>query len=113
MLQLESLNDPVVLSVVGGVLGVTRGLIAGQRKGWLNSISGAAIGVASAAAIADWLTPANYAFVALLVGMVAGATGARALDAIHDLAPELVQKLGRGAVDKVLDMIGANSKVQK
>ena len=99
---LGQLNEPVFLSAVASAIGVFRHVLNTQHRGWVRPLSSLLIGIALAASVADVLTPEEYPSVALLIGLVAGGIGARALDTLQELTPEAIKKLVNGMVDKVL-----------
>ena len=54
-----------------------------------------------AVGMADWLTPPAYPKAAALINLLAGTTGARALDAASELVPEFVRELALGWARKI------------
>lgn len=100
-MQYQWLKDPIVLALIGAMPGALRGLANSKRQGVLRCLSDVLIGLICAAAVADWLTPEGRPTAALLIGMVAGMIGARALDAMYALAPEFVRELALGWARKV------------
>lgn len=92
MYQWQWLKEPVVLALIGAMPGALRGLSATKRLGVLRALSDVLIGLISAASVADWLTPEGKPMTALLIGMVAGMIGARALDAMYAIAPDFVRE---------------------
>lgn len=95
------MKEPIVLALIGAAPGALRGLANSKRLGILRCLSDVLIGLICAASIADWLTPEGRPMAALLIGMVAGMIGARALDAMYALAPEFVRELALGWARKV------------
>lgn len=101
------LKEPVVLALIGAAPGALRGLANSKKLGILRCLSDVLIGLICAASVADWLTPEGKPMAAMLIGMVAGMIGARALDAMYALAPEFVRRLALGWADKVTGSQGA------
>lgn len=90
------LMEPVFLALLGAAPGALRGLSHAKKMGVLRSLSDVLIGLICAVSVADWLTPDGKPMAALLIGMVAGMIGARALDAMYALAPDFVRELALG-----------------
>lgn len=107
----QFMASPLLLSMAGAVVGGTRaGLMSLKTHGKLRALSDGLIGVVFAVSMADWLTPPSYPKLAALIGLLAGTTGARALDAAFELVPEFLRELligwarkatGSGGVDKI------------
>jgi len=72
-----------------------------KTHGKLRALSDGLIGVVFAVSMADWLTPPSYPKLAALIGLLAGTTGARALDAASELVPEFVRELALGWARKI------------
>ena len=88
----QFLQSPVLLAIAGAVAGGLRaGVMSWRKNGKLRAFSDGLIGMVFAVGMADWLTPPAYPKAAALIGLLAGTTGARALDAFFELAPELVR----------------------
>lgn len=98
----QFMASPLLLSMAGAVVG---GMRAGQMSlkthGKLRALSDGLIGVVFAVSMADWLTPPSYPKLAALIGLLAGTTGARALDAASELVPEFVRELALGWARKI------------
>ena len=107
----QFMASPVLLSIAGAVVGGMRsGVMSLKTHGKLRALSDGLIGVVFAVSMADWLTPPSYPKLAALIGLLAGTTGARALDAVFELVPEFMRELligwarkatGSGGVDKI------------
>lgn len=109
-MNLDSLlASPLLLACLGALPGCLRAYArACKTNGRARAASDALIGIVFAASIADWLTPTDYPKLALLIGLLAGMTGARALDAFFELAPELLRELAMGWIRKQFGQGGAN-----
>lgn len=95
------LASPLLLACLGALPGCLRAYArASKTNGRARAASDALIGLVFAASLADWLTPAGYPKLAMLIGLLAGMTGARTLDAFFELAPELVRELAMGWIHK-------------
>lgn len=93
------LQSPVLLAVTGAVVGGMRaGLMSWSKNGKLRALTDGLIGVIFAVSMADWLTPPSYPKLAALIGLLAGTTGARALDATSELVPSVVREFWRELV---------------
>ena len=100
---------PMLLSLIGAVPGAVRGWALGKKQSCWRGLSDALVGLVFAAAVADWLTPKDKPTVSLLIGLIAGATGARALDAVGDLAPDFVRDIGLAWARKVIGLPPAST----
>ena len=95
------LASPLLLACLGALPGCLRAYArASKTNGRARAASDALIGIIFAASLADWLTPTGYPKLAMLIGLLAGMTGARALDAFFELAPELVRELAMSWISK-------------
>lgn len=95
------LASPLLLACLGALPGCLRAYArASKTNGRARAASDALIGLVFAASLAEWLTPAGYPKLAMLIGLLAGMTGARALDAFFELAPELLRELAMGWISK-------------
>ena len=103
--------SPVLMALAGAIVGGMRAGVMSWRAhgGWRAFVDGL-IGVVFALSMADWLTPPHYPELAGVIGLLAGTTGARALDAAFELVPEFLRELligwarkatGSGGVDKI------------
>lgn len=98
----QFMASPLLLSMAGAVVGGMRaGLMSLKTHGKLRALSDCLIGVVFAVSMADWLTPPSYPKLAALIGLLAGTTGARALDAASELVPEFVRELALGWARKI------------
>lgn len=107
----QFLQSTVQLAIAGALVGGLRaGVMSWRKNGKARAVSDALIGVVFAVGMADWLTPPSYPKLAALIGLLAGTTGARALDAASELVPEFLRELligwarkatGSGGVDKI------------
>ena len=103
------LASPLLLACLGALPGCLRAYArASKTSGRARAASDALIGIVFAASLADWLTPTGYPKLAMLIGLLAGMTGARALDAFFELAPELLRELAMGWIRKQFGQGGAN-----
>lgn len=103
----QFMASPVLLSIAGAVVGGMRaGLMSLKTHGKLRALSDGLIGVVFAVSMADWLTPPAYPKAAALIGLLAGTTGARALDAASELVPEFVRELALGWARKITGSSG-------
>jgi hypothetical protein len=104
------MQSPVLLAIAGAVAGGLRaGVMSWRKNGKLRAFSDGLIGMVFAVGMADWLTPPAYPKAAALIGLLAGTTGARALDAFFELAPELVRELALGWARKITGSRGVDS----
>ena len=93
----QFMASPLLLSMAGAVVGGMRaGLMSLRAHGRARALSDGLIGVVFAVSMADWLTPPSYPKLAALIGLLAGTTGARALDAFFELVPEFIRELALG-----------------
>lgn len=98
----QFMASPLLLSMAGAVVGGMRaGLMSLRAHGRARALSDGLIGVVFAVSMADWLTPPSYPKLAALIGLLAGTTGARALDAASELVPEFVRELALGWARKI------------
>src|SRR5574337_773884 len=105
----QFMASPLLLSMAGAVVGGMRaGLMSLRAHGRARALSDGLIGVVFAVSMADWLTPPSYPKLAALIGLLAGTTGARALDAFFELAPEFVRELALGWARKITGSSGAD-----
>ena len=107
----DFMASPVLMALAGAIVGGMRAGVMSWRThgGWRAFVDGL-IGVVFALSMADWLTPPHYPKLAGVIGLLAGTTGARALDAAFELVPEFLRELligwarkatGSGGVDKI------------
>lgn len=95
------INEPLPMSLIGALAGALRAWARTHgEQGHAKASADALIGIVFAIALADWLTPLGYPKTALLIGAFAAMTGARALDAFFELAPELLRELALGWISK-------------
>ena len=105
----QFMASPMLLSLAGAVVGGMRaGVMSWTKNGKLRAFSDALIGIVFAVGMADWLTPPSYPKLAALIGLLAGTTGARALDAVFELAPEFMRELLIGWARKVTSSGGVD-----
>lgn len=107
----QFMASPLWLALAGAVVGGMRaGVMSWTKNGFWRALTDGLIGVVFALSMADWLTPPKYPKLAALIGLLAGTTGARALDAAFELVPEFLRELligwarkatGSGGVDKL------------
>ncbi len=98
----QFLQSPVLLAIAGALVGGLRsGVMSWRKNGKARAVSDGLIGVVFAVGMADWLTPPSYPKAAAVIGLLAGTTGARALDAFFELAPEFVRELALGWVRRI------------
>ena len=97
----QLLASPLLLACLGALPGCLRAYArASKEAGRARAASDALIGLVFAASLAEWLTPDGYPKLAMLIGLMAGMTGARALDAFFELAPDLLRELAMGWISK-------------
>ena len=107
----DFMASPVLMALAGAIVGGMRAGVMSWREhgGWRAFVDGL-IGVVFALSMAEWLTPPHYHKLAGVIGLLAGTTGARALDAAFELVPEFLRELligwarkatGSGGVDKI------------
>lgn len=95
----QFMASPLLLSMAGAVVGGMRaGLMSLRTHGKARALSDGLIGVVFAVSMAEWLTPPSYPKLAALIGLLAGTTGARALDATSELVPSVVREFWRELV---------------
>ena len=93
------MQSPVLLAIAGAVVGGMRaGVMSWRKNGKARAFSDGLIGIIFAVGMADWLTPPAYPKAAALIGLLAGTTGARALDATSELVPSVVREFWRELV---------------
>lgn len=98
----QFMQSTVQLAIAGALVGGLRaGVMSWRKNGKARAVSDALIGVVFAVGMADWLTPPSYPKLAALIGLLAGTTGARALDAASELVPEFVRELALGWARKI------------
>ena len=103
----QILASPSWLALAGAVAGGMRaGIMSLRTHGRWRALSDGLIGIVFAVAMADWLTPPAYPRLAALIGLLAGTTGARALDAASELMPEFLRELALGWARKVTGSSG-------
>ena len=103
----QFLASPVLLAIAGALVGGLRsGVMSWRKNGKARAFSDGLIGVVFAVGMADWLTPPAYPKAAAVIGLLAGTTGARALDAFFELAPEFVRELALGWARKITGSSG-------
>ena len=103
------MQSPVLLAIAGALVGGLRaGVMSWRKNGKLRAFSDGLIGVVFAVSMADWLTPPSYPKLAALIGLLAGTTGARALDAVFELVPEFMRELLIGWARKVTSSGGVD-----
>ena len=109
----QFMASPLWLALAGAVVGGMRAGIGSYRThGKARALSDGLIGVVFAVGMADWLTPPSYPKAAAVIGLLAGTTGARALDAFFELAPELVRELALGWARKITGGGGGSGRWQ-
>jgi len=109
----QFMASPLLLSMAGAVVGGMRaGLMSLRAHGRARALSDGLIGVVFAVSMADWLTPPSYPKLAALIGLLAGTTGARALDAVFELVPEFLRELLIGWARKLTSSRGVD-KLQR
>ena len=95
----QFLQSPVLLAIAGALVGGLRsGVMSYRTHGKARALSDGLIGVVFAVGMADWLTPPSYPKAAAVIGLLAGTTGARALDATSELVPSVVREFWRELV---------------
>lgn len=93
------MQSPVLLAIAGAVVGGMRaGVMSWTKNGFWRALTDGLIGVVFAVGMADWLTPPSYPKAAAVIGLLAGTTGARALDATSELVPSVVREFWRELV---------------
>ena len=107
----DFMASPVLMALAGAIVGGMRaGVMSWREHGVWRAFVDGLIGVVFALSMADWLTPPQYPKLAGVIGLLAGTTGARALDAAFELVPEFLRELligwarkatGSGGVDKI------------
>ena len=105
----QFMASPMLLSLAGAVVGGMRaGVMSWTKNGFWRELTDGLIGVVFALSMADWLTPPSYPKLAALIGLLAGTTGARALDAVFELVPEFMRELLIGWARKVTSSGGVD-----
>ncbi len=108
----QFLQSPVLLAIAGAVAGGLRaGVMSWLKNGKARAFSDGLIGVVFAVGMADWLTPPAHPKAAAVIGLLAGTTGARALDAASELVPEFVRELAMGWARRITG--GSNSAMRR
>lgn len=105
----EIVTIKTALGIIGSVPGGLRAYTlsrATHSRG--RAISDMLIGTVFAASLAEMMTPDKYPSSALLVGLLAGLVGGKALDALSELVPEVVRTLALGWANKVTGGSGAD-----
>ena len=93
------MTSPVLLAIAGAIVGGMRaGLMSWTKNGFWRALTDGLIGVVFAVGMAEWLTPPSFAIAAAVIGLLAGTTGARALDATSELVPSVVREFWRELV---------------
>ena len=93
------MQSPLMLAIAGAIVGGMRaGLMSWHKNGKWRALTDGLIGVVFAVGMADWLTPPSYPKAAAVIGLLAGTTGARALDATSELVPSVVREFWRELV---------------
>lgn len=115
--MIGGLSDIVTAKMVLGICGSVPGgwrayALSRATHGRGRAISDALIGVVFAASLAEMMTPAAYPSAALMVGLLAGLVGGKALDALFELVPEVVRTLALGWANKVAGS-GAEQKMRR
>lgn len=101
--------SPLLMAIAGALVGGLRsGVMSWRKNGKLRAFSDGLIGIVFAVGMADWLTPPAYPKAAALIGLLAGTTGARALDAFFELAPEFVRELALGWARRITGSSGVD-----
>lgn len=109
----QFMASPVLMSIAGAVVGGMRaGIMSWRKNGKARAFSDGLIGVVFAVGMADWLTPPSYPKAAAVIGLLAGTTGARALDAVFELVPEFMRELLIGWARKLTSSRGVD-KLQR
>ena len=95
------LTPIIILALVGGAVGSLRAYThAKQKDTFGKAIVNMLVGLIAAAWVADRFVPPGTPFTALLVGLMAGALGARVMDALDALVPMAVRSLLLGWLHK-------------
>lgn len=103
----DVLTIHALLGLIGAVPGGLRAyVLARANASRARAISDVLIGLVFAASVAEMLTPHKYPAASLLIGMFAGLTGGRTLDALFELVPEVVRVLALGWARKVVGESG-------
>ena len=101
--------SPLLMALFGAVVGGMRAWVMSWTKnGFWRALTDGLIGVVFAVGMADWLTPPSYPKLAALIGLLAGSTGARALDAAFELVPEFLRELALGWARKITGSSGVD-----
>ena len=104
------MQSPLMLAIAGAIVGGMRaGLMSWHKNGKWRALTDGLIGVIFAVSMADWLAPPSYPKLAALIGLLAGTTGARALDAFFELVPEFVRELALGWARKLAGSSGSSA----
>ena len=95
----QFMASPLWLALAGAVVGGMRaGVMSWTKNGFWRALTDGLIGVVFAVGMAEWLTPPSYPKAAAVIGLLAGTTGARALDATSELVPSVVREFWRELV---------------
>ena len=106
----QALASPQLLALAGAMVGGMRaGILSLKTHGKWRALSDGLIGLVFAVSMADWLTPPAYPRLAALIGLLAGTTGARALDAASELMPEFLRELALGWARRLTGESGERS----
>ena len=110
----DFMASPVLMALAGAIVGGMRAGVMSWRAhgGWRAFVDGL-IGVVFALSMADWLTPPKYPKLGALIGLLAGTTGARALDATSELVPSVVREFWRELVLGLARKITGSSGVDR
>lgn len=91
--MLNLLQHPIPLALVAAVPGAIHGWLNGAKKSPWRGVSDAITAMIFAAAIAELYTPPDKPVIALLIGLVAGRTGAKVLEALEEAMPRAAKNL--------------------
>lgn len=95
------IQHPVTLAVIAAIPGAIHGFFAGRQRALWRGVSDALTAIIFAVVVAELFTPDDKPVVALLIGLVAGRTGSRALQAVEELVPDVVETIVMGWAKKV------------
>lgn len=87
------LQHPIPLALLAAVPGAIHGWLNGAKKSPWRGVSDAITAMIFAAAIAELYTPNDKPVIALLIGLVAGRTGAKVLEALEEAMPRAAKNL--------------------
>lgn len=105
-MNLELFKTPIALALIAAIPGAIHGYVDGSKTSRWRGLSDAITALIFAVAVTELFTPKDKPIVALLIGLIAGRTGAYALDAIHELVPDLVQTLAMGWAKRIVGSQG-------